>query len=439
MTEEIQAIPHNVGCEKSVLSTLLKEPHRADDVSLSESHFHLPGHKIVFRYIMAEVQGTKDVDPDGIDIMLMHSAMAEDGVINRVGGPSALADLLTYSPSPFHFVKHCEELVRFLAYRKTIEAADKMRDAAFQTSEISEVLSATSEPISEIQDLLTGASSRSMSKGMVIEEALTRFQEKCEGKKTPMGIETSMEPFNRAFHGMHPRKTIVISAYPGGGKTTLATQLCVDAALSGSNVLMCSLEMPQVDIMDRMLAYAAKTSIVAVNDPMGYSMEKHGKSQVTKDVMQSIRRGVEAIKDAKLEIEDMVASDVYQIAARIRRNHRRRRLDVVAVDYAQRIRPVPEKARESREQQLAHASNYLADLSKELGFTLLLPSQLNKQGAAKHAEAINEDADIHMQVLQDDQKEHVGVMVEKNRGGESGQILPLVLDGPMCRFVEVSK
>ena len=147
MTEEIQAIPHNVGCEKSVLSTLLKEPHRADDVSLSESHFHLPGHKIVFRYIMAEVQGTKDVDPDGIDIMLMHSAMAEDGVINRVGGPSALADLLTYSPSPFHFVKHCEELVRFLAYRKTIEAADKMRDAAFQTSEISEVLSATSEPI----------------------------------------------------------------------------------------------------------------------------------------------------------------------------------------------------------------------------------------------------------------------------------------------------
>jgi hypothetical protein len=77
----------------------------------------------------------------------------------------------------------------------------------------------------------------------------------------------------------------------------------------------------------------------------------------------------------------------------------------------------------------------MADLSKELGFTLLLPSQLNKQGAAKHAEAINEDADIHIQIIQDDQKEHVGIMVEKNRGGESGQILPLVLDGPMSRFV----
>jgi hypothetical protein len=111
------------------------------------------------------------------------------------------------------------------------------------------------------------------------------------------------------------------------------------------------------------------------------------------------------------------------------------------VDYAQRIRPAPEKIRESREQQLAHASNYLADLSKELGFTLLLPSQLNKEGAAKHAEAINEDADLHLQIIQDRSGtaptfDHIGIAVVKDRHhGQDGSMLPIILDGPMLRFI----
>jgi replicative DNA helicase len=296
-------------------------------------------------------------------------------------------------------------------------------------------MSATSEPITEIQDLLTGSRARSLSKGMVIEEALGRFESKCRGETTPMGIETSMDEFNQAFMGLHKSKTIVVSAYPGGGKTTLAIQLCMDAALAGKNALICSLEVPQVDIMDKMLAYASRRPLKAVIDPIGYSQQKYGKNAPTKDLLQAIQQGTRLIQGANIEIEDMVASNAHQIGAVIRRACRRSALDVVAVDYVQRIRPTPEMARESREQQLAQASNYLADLSKELGFTLILPSQLNVRGETKHAAAINEDADIHIQVLQDAQKEHIGISVEKNRGGESGQILDLVLDGPMSRFV----
>lgn len=114
---------------------------------------------------------------------------------------------------------------------------------------------------------------------------------------------------------------------------------------------------------------------------------------------------------------------------------------VAVVDFVQRIRPLPEMRRESREQQLAHASNHLADLSKELGFCLLLPSQLNKEGAAKHAEAINEDADLHLQIVQDRTGPaptfaHQGIAVMKDRhAGQDGTILPIVLDGPMLRFI----
>lgn len=432
MNETIETIPYSVGCEKSVVSILLNFPNRADDApQLTEDHFHLPTTRIFFRYIIKQIRGT------GVDTTLLHQRMNEDGVLDRAGGPSMLAELYTYAPYDGHFMQHVKELERYLAYRKTIQAADRMRESAIQLEDVSTILTTTGAPITEIHDLLTGASNRSMSKGMVIEEALKAYEAKCRGEKTPMGIETSLPSINSCFHGLHPQKTIVISAYPGGGKTTLATQLCADAAFEGRNTLICSLEMPQVDIMNRLLAYASLQPMDAITDPLGYSLHKYGVTTPTKGMIQAVQRGTLKISQAEIQIEDMVGADVHQICAVIRRIHRRKPLDVVAVDYAQRIRPTPEKARESKEQQLSHASNLLADLAKELGFTLLLPSQLNKQGAAKHAEAINEDADIHCRIIQDDDKNHIGILVEKNRGGESGQILPLALNGPMIRFEQI--
>jgi replicative DNA helicase len=430
MTEEYQ-IPHSVGCEKSVVSVLLNFPERADDApQLREEHFHLRPTQLFFRYIIEQIRG------NGVDPMMLIEKMNEDGVLDRAGGQSALADFFTYCPTDQHFQDHVKELERYLAYRKTLRAAEAMKDAAYAKEEASAILAATSEPITEIQDLLTGTSQRSMSKGMIIDEALAIFEAKCRGEKSPMGIQTSLYPINHHFKGLNPKKTIVISGYPGGGKTTLANQLVFDAAFEGANCLIVSLEMPQVDVMNRGLAYAGGLPMDAISDPLGYSKSALGKDGVPKLVLNNAQTATRKIAQSSLEIEDMVGADVHQISAVIRRNHRRKPLHVVEVDYAQRIRPAPEKLRDSREQQLSHASNLLADLSKELGFCLLLPSQLNKAGAAKHAEAINEDADIHMRIMQDDEKTHTGILVEKNRGGEAGQLLPLVLNGPKIRFEE---
>ena len=156
---------------------------------------------------------------------------------------------------------------------------------------------------------------------------------------------------------------------------------------------------------------------------------------------KAYKTAMQSVHASPLGIEDLTAANVYRIGACIRRAHRKNPLAVVVVDYAQRIRPAPEKARESKEQQLSHASNHLADLSKELGFCLLFPSQLNKEGAAKHAEAINEDADLHLQISQNRSGpnptfEHIGLVVVKDRHhGKDGQMLPVILDAARLRFI----
>jgi len=433
MSEESRQIPHSVGCEKSVVSVLMNYPHRADDApQLTEEHFHLPTTRLFYRHVMAQIRAGNmgELDP-----VLIFQRMNDAGELDRAGGASMLSELVTYSPVDVHFLNHVQELERFLAYRKTIKCATAMADAAYHLEDSSAILAATSQPITEIQDILTGSSRRTMSKGMVIDEALTAYNARCSGAQTPMGVETSLPAINQSLHGLHPQKTIVISAYPGGGKTTLAAQLSADAALQGARVLMCSLEMPQVDIMNRLLAYVGRQPMDAIIDPLGYARQQMGAKAVTKGMLDKVRKATLALHDAEFEIEDMVGANVHQICATIRRHARKKPLDVVVVDYAQRIRATPDKARESKEQQLSYSSNLLADIAKELRFTLLLPSQLNKQGAAKHAEAINEDADVHLRIIQDDDRtKHLGVLVEKNRGGESGQMLPIVLNGQMIKF-----
>lgn len=430
------APPHALGIEKSVLSVFLQYPEKIQDApTLTAGHFYMPSHRIVFDLIQELAAKGKP-----IELVSFIEHLKDRGKLDEVGGPAELSGIYTHCPSYTHLGTHIELLNDKLARRMTITMAHDAIKTAFEAVEAVEIIEVTSAPITVIHDLLTDTGPAKSTRA-VLTGCFDRFKALCEGKETPMGIETSLVELNRRFRGLHPQQTIVISAYPGGGKTTLAGQLAMDAATEGYNTMFVSLEMPAQDLMNRMLAYVARRPGECITDPLKYAREVFDASGPTNDMLKAIGTAARKITESPFHIEDLKGANVYQIASCIRRAHRKSPLKVVAVDFVQRIRPAPEKIRESREQQLAHASNYLADLSKELGFCLLLPSQLNKDGAAKHAEAINEDADLHLQVIQDRSGtaptfNHLGIAVVKDRhNGQDGTLLPIVLDGPMIRFI----
>jgi replicative DNA helicase len=432
----IRPLPHALGPEKAVLSVIFQAPEMLDEApQLTPEHFYLPGHRQFFETLRNRISAG-----DPVEFVSLIQSMLTNGTLDQVGGASALTDIYGYQFGTDHFAYHVGILSEYLARRMTIEVANKMQAAAYEAAEVSELLEVTSAPISAIHDMMNGVKPARSTRA-VMSACLERFERRCKKQETPMGIETSLSEINKRFNGLHGKQTIVISGYPGGGKTTLAGQFAMDSALGGHNTLICSLEMPEEDLMDRMICYVARRPGDAICDPLKYCREHFQVDAPTNDLLGAIRSAVNKIKDAPLQIEDLVGANAYQIASCIRRAHRKNPLKLVVVDYAQRIRPVPEKIRESREQQLSHASNYLADLSKELGFCLLLPSQLNKEGAAKHAEAINEDADLHLQIAQDRSGStpsfnHVGIAVMKDRHhGQDGELLPIILDGPMLRFI----
>ncbi|WP_035610907.1 DnaB-like helicase C-terminal domain-containing protein [Haloferula sp. BvORR071] len=422
--------------EKAVLSVLLREWERIDGApDLKVDHFHLPGHRLLFGFL--QEQARKGIVQDLTSLVeILHSA----GQLEAIGGPAAVMEIYTYAPTGAYFGGHLAILRDKLARRQALAVAGEIERLVVEAETAQEIIEATSAPITEIHDTLA-ASRPAPTTRSVLEACINRFESLVKGDASPMGIKTSLPIFNNMFGGLHGKQAIVISAYPSDGKTTLAGQLAMDAALEEAGTLICSLEMPAEAMMNRLLAYVARLPGDAITDPLRYAREHFSACHPTKETLGRIGQAAKRIAGLPFAVEDMTGANVYQLAATIRRHHRRFPLRVVAVDFAQRIRPVPELRRESREQQLAHASNHLADLCKELGFTLLLPSQLNKEGAAKHAEAINEDADLHLRIkteVKDGgvQREHVGLAVIKDRHhGHNGTILPVVFDAPMLRFV----
>ena len=418
----------------------LAAPYTLDDhAAIGSGHFYIPAHRRIFESIQAAWQA--DPKADHLDIVAIGSKAMAAGDSDDLSAIEAISE---FQPDETHFEKHVRELQGQKARRMALELAGKLVWLSSAATDARELVEATSSPVTAIHDEVCGLNRRIDTRA-ILEECMEDFRALVQGERISNGMQTSLDEINRRFGGLHPGHSIIVSGYPGGGKSALAGQLLLDTAGNGENSLFCNLEMTGKQLMNRNIAYVAGIKGKAVTDPLTFAREEHGMNSPRKGDLDDIRNAILKIKDLPYAIEDMIGADVFQICATIRRAHRRKPLRVVAVDYVQRIRSIPAMARESREQQLSHAANMLADLAKEFGFCLILPSQLNKEGAAKHAEAINEAADLHLSISQDTkgtpQKpptfEHFGIGVPKDRHhGQSGELLPIVLNGPMVKFVE---
>lgn len=439
MNEDVtRPLPHSIVAEKSVLSTFLQNPETINEADrLTRDHFYLPAHRIVFDKLREKAAAGQLVEPAALI-----QTFLDCGTLDSIGGPATIAELYTYNPSATNLAHYVAVLNDKLSRRIALRAAEGIIEAAYQQDEPAALLEATGAPIQAIHDtMLSLKPTEDM--GMVIERVMNDLQAKIEGRKSPMGIETGIPCFDRRFLGLHAGRTTIISGYPSGGKSVLAGQLCAEAFLREHRTLFVSLEMPKHQLAERLICYIARLKGKAISNPLEYAAEASNGHIKTMDkgTLQKIANATRRMKDAPFDIEHLTGANEQMIAATIRKHHRKNHLKVVAVDFAQRIRASSDTRRENREQQLSAASKVLADLAQELGFSLLLLSQLNKEGAAKHAEALNEDCDLHLQILQDAAtKKHIGIAVPKDRHhGQVGALMPVVLNEEFVRFDEITR
>jgi replicative DNA helicase len=180
------------------------------------------------------------------------------------------------------------------------------------------------------------------------------------GEKT--GVPTGVSYFDAMTGGVQPSDLIIIAADPSQGKTSLALNICQNMLDLSASILIVSLEMSERQLMSRMIAAKAETSIRELkhNYPLAEQVASTYHNQ-------------------NIFIADTPNSDVHNIVGIIRSAKIRHNIQAVVIDYLQLL---TSKAR-SREEEVGQTARLLKNLAKELNIPIILLSQLNraKQGS----------------------------------------------------------
>jgi replicative DNA helicase len=437
----VNETPHFQGPEKSVISSLLKSPEKLEEVAhLTSEHFHLPTTRGLFQAILRAVERGEQVE-----LVALAERLNASGELEAIGGFAALTEVYTYAPNHAHFTQHVRMLTEKLALRKSVKLAQEIAEAVGQNAEPQDVAELVATGSTAISDTLAEVRPVADTKALILASA-RRWEDMATGKVSPDGMMTSLEDINQRFRGLKPRRVTVISALPSHGKTLLGGQLFMDCVSEGHRGLFLTWEMDPDELIDRFLAYAARTPINAVTAPLQHAGGEVPKEHERRTMANAFRK----VAGMPLLIEAMHGKSITQAIAAIRRHHRKEPLKIVVIDFIQRVAPSKAMEKQSYERALSDVADRFQNLAQELGFHGIVLSQLNKEGAAKHAEAINESCALHLKILKTPmlgkdgtpvmkdgqiQIKVEGVAVVKDRfSGQRDELLPIKLNPENQRF-----
>ncbi|HEY8360604.1 MAG TPA: DnaB-like helicase C-terminal domain-containing protein, partial [Ramlibacter sp.] len=204
-----------------------------------------------------------------------------------------------------------------------------------------------------------------------------------------------------------------------------------------------SMEMPKPQVQNRRVAMHSGVPLHKIKRPE--RMSDFDWSQMT--------AAVDTIRRLPVYISDQTALNINQVRAKARALKRRRGLRVLIVDYIGLMEGTDKKA--NRATQLGEVSRGLKSLAKELGCTVFLLAQLNREvekrpnmrpimADLRECGDIEQDADVILFVhrpwevkpdLSVEWKRYAEVILGKQRDGAKGQI-ELEYCGEIVRFYD---
>lgn len=362
-----RSLPHALGPEKSVLSTLLKDPQEFISMAIEEGvtpeHFYLPSHQTLFSFLLDLFERDQE-----IELVTLVQKLLDKGLLDRVGGPASLTDLYTYAPSHGHFRYHLQELKDKYILRSLIQHSNETIASAYDApGEVAELLDQAEAAFLSIRNTTTRA--KEPTTACTVNEVLDDMRRRMSGDEEASGISTGFAGLEDMRVTLKPGEMFVIAARPSMGKTSLMMNIvesvCID---SGNPSQVFSMEMTRKQLIERLTYSRAKAN------PASFVKDY----QSNKGELQRIQRAAMEIAKSKLFVNDMAALSIGQLRAIARRRHRESELKLIAIDYLQLMKSLSKQAIGSREREVAEISAGLKSLAKELAIPIIVLAQLNR-------------------------------------------------------------
>jgi hypothetical protein len=230
---EMPSIPHSKEAEEAVIGSVIINPEVYLEIAefLSSEDFYV--HR--FRWIWKAFKSMFERDVP-IDLLTLSEELEKDGVLEEIGGPASLTNLVNQVPSSLNAV----------AYARVVEADAIRRKMIAQAEEIAKIARDPGETIEDAllvhQDIISKniqlSTSQKPKSAIVAGENL---KEKINSGKS-LAFSTGIAKFNSSFGGFPIGSKTVLIADTSVGKTALALQLAEEQSKQGHKTLYVSLE-----------------------------------------------------------------------------------------------------------------------------------------------------------------------------------------------------
>jgi replicative DNA helicase len=333
--------PQALDLEEALLGGLMIEDRLIDRVIaiIQPDMFYKESHRIVFEAICSL---SKQHNPT--DTLAVSNELKRLGRLDQIGGTYFLTQLTDKVASGAGWEYWAAVILQKYIARKLISSSQSTQDRAFDESEdVFDVVVSAQHELQELMRTVSGSHRRSLLD--IIEDAL-KPEDPNEMLPTPIGQLNSILKTKKD-------NLIVIAGRPSMGKTAFALAWTRSICEYGKKVAYFSLEMGDVELVDRLIH--------------SYDKDVDGAGQISRFDLEIDDRGgigVDYIKAAVLGMDGLSA---------------------IFIDYLQLMK-LPYG--DSRDERVGAATRELKALAKELGVPIIILCQLNRaieiRGGARH-------------------------------------------------------
>lgn len=371
--------------ECGVLSCVLQDPtERLSDcrLTLPKVAFYHEANRTVYELFLEFQDKGLPLDP-----VLVTNMLRDRGLLERVGGPSAIMELFSFVPSPSHFVHYKKIVLDKWMLRKVIDACARgVADARTFGVEGDDDLDSM---VSRVQARILDLTSKRDTKNIIyhrdlMPKVLDDVQRQMDntGRILPERVPTGFTDIDRMTGGMQRGWMLVIAGRPSMGKSSLFENIYMNIATGDGHykqwnhpakwVIVVTLEMPALSLGRRSLVGGAGLNLQDIR----YGFKSHN----DQDKLMK-RFGV--IKDAKIIYIDAAGLSIQELrsSARMLANQIRANgedLAMIGVDYLQLMKSDTERASKNRAIEIGEISRGGKEMAKELDVLVIMLSQLSR-------------------------------------------------------------
>lgn len=396
--------------EQSVLGAVLVRPEILPEVAaaVAPADFSWPKNALIFRAMLDLQEDNKPVDLVTVSALLRERQQLDAALALYLAGLSEAVGFAVNGP-------HYARIVRDkAALRRLLGACREVSEKCLQPVEdVPAFLAKAGAQIMDTVQQDTPTAAVDIQEG--VQRQATLIEQDYYAGKTVRGLSTGYPDMDR-FCRLTPQDLFILGGRSGVGKTALALNMAVNAAQQGASVGVVSLEMPDWRIWRRIMAAMGSINATRLID-LG----------LTPSEWKAMAGLHDRLAELSLWIDSPFSLSISELRVQARAKHRAGGLDLLVVDYLQKLRPAT--MGRTREEEVGEIAKGLKALAKELHIPILALSPLNRAAQQRsdkrpvlsdlrESGVIEYESDVVLLMHRTDKEDaKTELLVEKNRHG----------------------